>query len=1059
MARDIVETGEDDVDNVRTRRIGAVLTGAVLALAATAGQAGAYTFVPTDNGDRWGVQDAYAPRVDTGSIRDTTSNALRGYGGIRVQVSTNPLRNGELMRGFRLRFDTPDRFESTAAVNLGGVAIWRSLKFDHTTNSGRWVDSFKNVTGAPITVDVQFGGQTGIGNASGSTNGIISDTSSGDAVVTSADAWALTRTGVAPAASTSGPSAIVIGSPSPFGGAFTRTGDFLRSPFVLAPTTTGHESNWVGYQNTFTLAPGATRSVAHFVVIGVSEAANGVGPKAPGAQVAAVKAAATALAAAPPFDDLSKGQICSLVNWNVSALTIAGFNITDCPTAPAPVMPTLAPSNPTTTSSPYDVVGKSVHELQADMTAHVTTSRQIVQAYLDRIAAYDVGPLGLNAYEVVAKDALAQAKAADNLRAHGASGPLLGIPVTIKQLYDTKDMVTTNGSLAFEGFRPLTDATQVKLLREAGAVILGKASMEEYALSGQYSDDAYGQVWNAFEPSKSSIASSGGTAVAIAASLAAVGLGSQTGDSLYGPASAASLWTLRGTDGIASSHGVWPLTWLQDFPGTIARSASDLTDMLNITTGTDPLDPITVAADADAHRPADWRTSLDPNALQGKRIGYYDSAFVDPFGTPGTVAAQKAALQKFVAAGATLVKISGGPTLTSASNLGDRAFTGWKFWIDDHPNSPYSDAGQILGSQLRLPYRRLNGGYTGTGLMTDAQIAAYKANRAQQKLDVATWLNNPPTPVDPTSGNPSPGALDAVAFPGLRSDISLNDGGSSSFGRGDPPTNGAGAPSVAFPAGVNDHGEPTNLQLVGRAFDDPKLIAYAYAFDQVDHGHVETSAVPPLTYKADPTPAGFWRFGESSGTTLKDSSGHANNGTYLGGVTLGAASALGDLDTAASFDGVNDSGRVPDSASLDVGASFSAEGWIKRASTAKSYELFNKGTNGIQVTVMSAGSGNQVWLRRAGVTTIAHSAGGVPADGRYHHVAVTMNGAGTARIYIDGVPDTVQVSAVQAIANTAFPLTFGGAAGAQAAFDEFALYDDVLTDAQVVAHDQAGIAP
>jgi amidase len=823
---------------------------AVAVLLACTAPASAYNVIPTANGETWGVQDVAAPRVDTGSIRDTTSNGLRGYGGIRVSVSTVPLRNGELMRGFRLRFDPPERFESEAAVNLGGVAMWRALRFNRTANWGRWIDSFKNVTGAPIAVDVQFGGQTGTGNATGTTNAVISDTSSGDAVVTANDSWALSRTGAAPNPSASGPSAVVIGSPSPFGGALARVANFIRHPFTLPPTAAGHESNWVGYQHTFTLAPGETKTLAHFVVIGVGEVA-----ATAGTQVAAVKATATSLAAAPPFTDLTKGQLCTMANWNVATMTIAGFDFAaDCPTAPPPAIPPLTPASPTTTGSPYDVVGKTIARMQADMNAGVTTSQQIVRAYLDRIAAYDVGPLGLNSYEIVAPDALKQAKAADDARAAGKRSQLLGIPLTIKQLYDTKDMVTTNGSLVFQGFQPQTDATQVKLLRDAGAVILGKAAMEEYAQSGQYSDDAFGQVWNAFQPSKSSIASSGGTAVAIAASLAAAGLGSQTGDSLYGPASAASLWTLRGSDGLASSHGVWPLTWLQDFPGTIARSASDLADMLNVTTGTDPLDQVTVELDANGHRPADWRTSLNPNALHGKRIAYYDSAFVDPFGTTGTVNAQKAALQSFVTAGATLVKIDAPPSFTGAGNVGDRGYTGWKLWIDDHPNSPYTDARDIIDSQKRLPYRRAANGYTGTGMMTPAQIATYKANRALGKVDVATWMDNPGNPVLAGTTTPSPGAVDAVVFPGLRSDISLNDGGSSSFGRGDPPTNGVGAPSVAFPAGVNDHGEPMNLQLAGRNWDDPKLIAYAYAFDQVARGHVEPVTVPPLTYVADPTP-------------------------------------------------------------------------------------------------------------------------------------------------------------------------------------------------------------
>ncbi len=207
------------------------------------------------------------------------------------------------------------------------------------------------------------------------------------------------------------------------------------------------------------------------------------------------------------------------------------------------------------------------------------------------------------------------------------------------------------------------------------------------------------------------------------------------------------------------------------------------------------------------------------------------------------------------------------------------------------------------------------------------------------------------------------------------------------------------------------------------------------------------------------TPAGYWRFGEPSGTALLDSSPNHNNGTYLGGVALGAPGALtasGDLNTAATYDGVNDTGRVPDSATLHVGSSFTIEGWVSRGSTAKSYELFNKGANGIQLSLMNAGSGNKLFLRKANVTTIAQSSIGILANG-YHYVVATMNGAGTARIYIDGVDVTTSVSAVQAIADTAFPLTFGNAAGAPAKFDEFALYDSVLTPAQITAHYNAAL--
>jgi subtilisin-like proprotein convertase family protein len=208
-------------------------------------------------------------------------------------------------------------------------------------------------------------------------------------------------------------------------------------------------------------------------------------------------------------------------------------------------------------------------------------------------------------------------------------------------------------------------------------------------------------------------------------------------------------------------------------------------------------------------------------------------------------------------------------------------------------------------------------------------------------------------------------------------------------------------------------------------------------------------------------PAGYWRFGDTApSTVLPDSSGHANNGTYLGGVTLGQPGAItGDPNTAASFDGVNDTGRVPDSATLDVGDSFAVEGWVKRSSTTKATELFNKGANGLQLTVMNAGSGNQVWLRKAGVTTIARSTAGVPADGAYHHIVATKDGPGSTMIYIDGLDaGTVQVSGGQVVQNTAFPLTFGGAGSTPTLFDDFALYDGVLNPGQVAAHHAAGVS-
>ena len=269
------------------------------------------------------------------------------------------------------------------------------------------------------------------------------------------------------------------------------------------------------------------------------------------------------------------------------------------------------------TSSPYDVVGKTIEQMQADMASGETTSAEITRAYLDRIAAYDTGQFGFHSFTWVAEDAMDQARAADAARAQGKRTPLLGIPVAVKDLYDTKDMPTTNGSQVFEGFRPTKDAFQVRKMREAGAVILGKATMAEYANSGYFSDSAWGQVWNAFEPSKSSIGSSGGSAVATALSLTSFAMGSQTGDSLWGPSSGASLYSLRGTDGMQSLTGAMPLTWLQDYAGAITRSITDLADVLNVVTGTDPEDFLTAEAERGARRTGAARWTRTPCAASG----------------------------------------------------------------------------------------------------------------------------------------------------------------------------------------------------------------------------------------------------------------------------------------------------------------------------------------------------------------------------------------------------------------------------------------------------------
>jgi amidase len=831
--------------------LGGLATLAVSFAAAT--PAGAVNTVTTANGAAWQVHDAASPALDTGSIRAVTgannqSLALYGFGSIKVRASgiaaSDPTAkfNGEAMRGFGLKFDGIDSFSTTHAVQLGGVAISRAIKVGTAGNWTRWLDSFTNTTDAPITVDVSFGGTAGLNTAGNQSQ--IAASSSGDTTIGGNDAWVEIANSGAAGPATTGASAVVLGTPTPYAGTIFATGNHQRNPFGTSLATTGLDANFYGYKNTITIAPGQTSSLLHFVVAGTRETTATAGQ-----QLTAVRTTATNLAAAPNLDDLTPGERCTVVNWNVTTTT--GFDAAACATAKAPEIqpPTRVPQHVTTSS--YDVVDKSITQLLADMESGVTTSQEITRGYLDRIAAYDTGAFGFHAFITVADDAMAQAKAADEARARGSKLSLLGVPVALKDLYDTKDMPTTDGTLALKDWQPKKDAFQVARLRAAGAVMIGKANLSEFANSGSYSDSGFGMTANAFSPSKTSLGSSGGPAVATALSMAGFAMGTQTGVSLYAPSTGASLVSLRGTDGISSGSGVMPLTYLQDFEGPIARTTSDIARVLNVTTGTDPTDPSTVHADADAKRPADWTTALDAGALEGKRIGYLPSSFDDnpTYGqNDGTPAALKARLLDLEAAGAMLVPITAtAPANASGDNAlglsGSRTEEGWQSYWEEQENPPFTTAAGILSSPKNLPYNRRTA--APSPRLSTSDVDKIMADRDAAKARWKTYMDD--------------NGVDAIVYPGFRSDVYDNDGAQTlSSDRGtNVPTSNSGLPTLILPVGANPDGDPMSLQIVGRAFDDAKVLGFGYALEQQlrGKGHLLSSQAPRLRYDATATPA------------------------------------------------------------------------------------------------------------------------------------------------------------------------------------------------------------
>jgi amidase len=651
--------------------------------------------------------------------------------------------------------------------------------------------------------------------------------------------------------------------------------DSFNSPLVYS----GHERNFQAYVNTLVIPAGKSRSLLHFIVLGQR-----VNTDNNAAEQASVESAANTLASAPVVGDLTTEEVCSITNFSAATISASGFDYSACGAATGVVAQAPAPPSPGRhTSVTYNVVEKTIGQLQADMEAGIVTSREITKAYLDRIAAYDIGQLGFHAYEIIADDAMGQANAADKARRNGAHGALLGIPIALKNLYDTKDMATTNGSFTFRNFHPLHDSTQAAKLRAAGAVIIGKAGLEEYATSGHWSNDAYGQVWQVFKPSNSPLASSGGSATIVSGSLAAAALGSQTGDSLYAPSSAQSLVTLRGTDGLESGWGVQPLTWLTDFGGVIARSVPDLATMLNVVVGEDPNDPATLKIDR-TKIPYDFNTVLNAGALNGKRIGWVDSAWYDAFQAPAvpsplpppgavwpgdndTIAAMKtAALQYLTAAGATIVRmgaLADPSTCAGASPCPDAPVApaqpipgarivaeGWRQYIDNHPELAAQGFSintevDVSCSQVKVPYVRVQPENCAAvqPRLTAAEIQQHRDYRQGTRWDATKkWMDD--------------ANVDAVVYPGLLSDISVNDGGGSNgkvaFGRRDTPSATNAVPSLAFPAGMNAHGQPVNIQFMGRAWSDAQLVGYAYAFELLasadGKGHQVQTTAPALPH-------------------------------------------------------------------------------------------------------------------------------------------------------------------------------------------------------------------
>ena len=273
----------------------------------------------------------------------------------------------------------------------------------------------------------------------------------------------------------------------------------------------------------------------------------------------------------------------------------------------------------------------TVAEIHQAMTEGRITAEALVKHYLDRIEAYDKQGPSINSLITVSLTALDRARTLDAaLASSGLTGPLHGIPVIVKDNYDTYDLPTTNGILALKHAVPPDDAYHVARLRDAGAIILAKSNLAEFATSGAYSVSSVlpGFSRNPYDTRRVTAGSSGGTAAAIAANLGTVGLGTDTGSSIRGPSSHQALVGFRPTMGLSSRDGIAPLNGGRDVGGPMARSVEDAVRVLEVIVGYDEAD--TVTARSNDVRPDGYLQFLRADGLQGKRIGVLRRFFEVP---------------------------------------------------------------------------------------------------------------------------------------------------------------------------------------------------------------------------------------------------------------------------------------------------------------------------------------------------------------------------------------------------------------------------------------------
>jgi len=514
-------------------------------------------------------------------------------------------------------------------------------------------------------------------------------------------------------------------------------------------------------------------------------------------------------------------------------------------TAVTPKSVAQVPSDP---AAPFEVMEASIGDIHTAYRAGALTARQLIQKYLDRIEAYDRRGPTINAIITLNPNALDDAGRIDEAyAASGFVGPLHGIAVLVKDEIDTVGMPTTMGTLVFKEYRPTRDAFVIEKLRAAGAIILGKTTLSEFAAGDTYGS-MFGVTRNPYDLERTVGGSSGGSGASLAASFSTVALGEETFASIRRPGAWNAVVALRPTPGLVSRSGMWDgYPTLNAQMGPMARNIRDLAHLLDVMVGYDSEDPLTAAGVGMAE--GSYLQALDEDGLRGARIGILR----EPIGNnsdPESDDFKKvdSAFQQSVAelraAGAILVDPLEIPDLKEllAKRASDEIASdeALRRYLARNPNSPYRTREDIANAPALLegyPRPRLDRWEIPLPVTEPAEYLEYLRARDQLMINILKMMADH--------------RLDAIVHKTVEHQPNLIEDGINPpylSARGVPALNTFLAYSaiITAPSGFTSDGLPVGITFFGRPYSEPLLLKLSYAYEQATHHRRPPATTPGL---------------------------------------------------------------------------------------------------------------------------------------------------------------------------------------------------------------------